>query len=68
MSPALAGGFYPGASIHRILQARILKSLFPSPGDLPGPGIEPVFPALAGGFFTTEPQGSSGRLSEGDDD
>ena len=25
---------------------------FPSPGDLPNPGIEPVtFPALAGGFF-----------------
>jgi len=30
--------------------------LFPSPRDLPDPGIEPVFlasPALAGGFFTT---------------
>ena len=24
---------------------------FPSPGDLPGPGIEPTSPALAGGFF-----------------
>ena len=33
---------------------------FPSPGDLPDPGIEPtslVSPALAGGFFTTEPAG-----------
>ena len=29
---------------------------FPSPGYLPDPGIEPVSPALAGGFFTTEPQ------------
>ena len=29
--------------------------LFPSPGDLPGPGIKPVSPGLAGGFFTTEP-------------
>ena len=31
---------------------------FPPPGDLPDPGIEPAsfeFPALAGGFFTTEP-------------
>ena len=31
---------------------------FPSPGDLPNPGIEPVSPAspaLAGGFFTTGP-------------
>ena len=23
--------------------------------DLPGPGIKPMSPALAGGFFTTEP-------------
>ena len=28
---------------------------FPSPGDLPDPGIEPVSLALAGRFFTTEP-------------
>ena len=28
---------------------------FPSPGDLPGPGIEPVSPVLAGQFFTTAP-------------
>ena len=25
--------------------------------NLPGPGIEPVFPALAGGFLTTGPPG-----------
>jgi len=31
---------------------------FPSPGDLPNPGIEPASPALAGGFFTTESPGS----------
>ena len=31
--------------------------LFPSPGDLPDQGIEPVSPALAGGFFTSEPPG-----------
>ena len=33
---------------------------FPTPGDLPDPGIEsesPVPRALAGGFFTTEPPG-----------
>ena len=30
---------------------------FPSPEDLPHPGIEPTPPALAGGFFTTEPPG-----------
>ena len=31
--------------------------LFPSPGDLPNPGIEPWSPALAGGFFSAEPPG-----------
>ena len=30
---------------------------FPSPGDLPDPGIKPASPALACGFFTTEPPG-----------
>ena len=30
---------------------------FPPPGYLPDPGIEPVSLALAGGFFTAEPQG-----------
>ena len=48
----------PGSSVHGILQARLLEWLpFPSPGYLPDPGIEPVSPALAGGFFTTEPPG-----------
>ena len=27
--------------------------------DLPRPGLEPVFPALAGGFLTTAPPGKS---------
>ena len=27
---------------------------FPAPGDLPGPGIELVSPALKGRFFTAE--------------
>ena len=30
---------------------------FPSPRDLPDPGIRAASPALAGGFFTTEPPG-----------
>ena len=30
---------------------------FPSPGNLPDPGIELMSPVLAGGFFTTEPPG-----------
>ena len=30
---------------------------FPSPGDLPHPGIEPPSPSLASVFFITEPSG-----------
>ena len=33
--------------------------LVPSPGDLPDSRMEPVSPALAGGFLTTEPQSLS---------
>ena len=33
---------------------------FPSPGDLPDPGIESMSPALAGEFFTTETPGKPG--------
>ena len=37
-----------GSSVHGISQARILDGLpFPSPGDLPNPGIEPSAPELA---------------------
>ena len=32
----------------------------PRHGDLPGPGIEPRSPALAGRFLTTAPPGKSG--------
>ena len=34
---------------------------FPSPGDLPDPGIEPVSPALVDRFFTTEPPGTPNK-------
>ena len=48
----------PGSSAHGISQARVLKWLpFPCPRDLPHPGVEPGSPAMAGGFFTTEPPG-----------
>ena len=36
----------PGTSAHGILQARILEWPFPSPGDLPNPGIERGSPTL----------------------
>ena len=35
------------------IQAQFLQGMW----DLPGPGVKPVSPALAGGFFTTEPPG-----------
>ena len=54
----------PGPSVHGISQARILEWLpFPSPEHLPDPGIEPVSPALAGRFFTTEPSLKPTRVS-----
>ena len=34
----------------------------PSPGDLPNPGAELLSPALAHGFFTTEPPGKPRRI------
>ena len=37
---------------------------FPSPGDLPDPGIGPVSSALAGGFLTTEPPRKPWRMSQ----
>ena len=48
----------PGSPLHEIFLARILEwAAISSPGDLPDPGIEPMSPALAGRFFTTEPPG-----------
>ena len=48
----------PGSSIHGHFQARILDWVwFPSPGNLLGPGIKLVTPALTGGFSSTEPPG-----------
>ena len=47
-SPALA---------HRLRSCVTRSWLLRSVWDLPGAGIEPVSPALAGKFFTTEPPG-----------
>ena len=50
----------PGSSVHEFSRQEYWNWLpFPSPGDLPDPGIEPEFPALAGEFFTTVPPGKS---------
>ena len=44
----------PGSSVHGILQARILEFglPFPSPGDLPNPGVKLGSPALQTDSFT----------------
>ena len=55
----------PGSSVHGISQARILVP-FPSPKDLPDPGIEPmspVSPALEVDFFFVKPLWHLGNLS-----
>ena len=38
-------------------QAHWNRLPYPTPGDLPNLEIEPETPALAGGFFTTDPPG-----------
>ena len=46
----------PSSSVHGTLRAVEWSGLpFPSPRDLPNPGIKHTSPALAGGLFTTEP-------------
>ena len=51
----------PGSCVQGIFQARTLEwvAIF-SPRDLPGPGIEPMSPALADRFLITE---APGKLS-----
>ena len=50
---------WPGSSVHGILQAKYWSGFpCPPPGDLLNSGAEPASlesPALAGGFFMTEP-------------
>ena len=55
-------GFSRGGS--QALEGRLSScgaraSLFRGMWDLPGPGLGPVSPALAGGFLTTAPPGKS---------
>ena len=53
----------PGSSIHGILQARILEWVpFPSPGDLPNPGIEPRSSALQADSLLSETQGKPSKI------
>ena len=60
------GSSPPSSSVYVILQARILSGLpFPSPGDLPDPGIKPRSPALEADALTSEPPGKPLQVEEG---
>ena len=51
-------GSLPGFSVHGVLQAKYWRGFpFPSPGDLPDPGIEPGSPALQADALPSEPPG-----------
>ena len=63
----------PALQTQGLWPTRLLSLAFPrqecwsglpcSPGDGPDPGIKPASPALAGGFFTSEPAGKPGSHS-----
>ena len=51
-------GSLPGSSVHGILKQEYCGGLpFPSPGDLPNPGIESMSPALQADSLPSEPLG-----------
>ena len=46
----------PGSSVHGILRQEYWSGLpFPSPGDLPNPGIEPGSPVLQADSLPSDP-------------
>ena len=48
----------PGSSVHVIFRQEYCSGLpFPSPGDLPNPGIEPGSPTLQADALPSEPPG-----------
>ena len=57
----------PGSAVYGILQAGILEWLpFPSPRDLPDPGIKPTYPELQADSLLSElPEKLSLRAKQG---
>ena len=48
----------PGSLVHEIIRQEYWNALpFPSPGDLPNPGMDPGSPALQAGSLLSEPPG-----------
>ena len=56
-------GCIPGSSVHGISQEHWSGLPFPSTGDLPDPGTEPLSPALAGLFSAELPGKQDNELS-----
>ena len=60
-------GGLQSTELQKVRQDRVLswnELPFLSPGDLPDPGVAAASPALAGGFFTTEPPGTLKSFKE----
>ena len=53
------GSYGPWALERRLSSCGARALLLCGMWDLPGPGLEPVSPALAGGFLNTAPPGKS---------
>ena len=47
----------PSSSVHAVLQTRVLEQPFPSPGDIPNPGIKPRSPTLQEDSSPSKPPG-----------
>ena len=57
----------PGSSIHGFSRPECWSGLpFPSPGDLPNPGIEAQSPALQADTLPSEPAGKSSMVPGGE--
>ena len=55
----------PGSSVHGVFLVRLMEQVaISSSGYLAHPGIEPMSPVLAGGFFSTEPPGKPGKTGQ----
>ena len=54
----------PGSSVHEISPDKNTGVDYSSPVDLPDPGIEPISPSMASGFFTTKPLGKPASINK----
>ena len=62
-SPSVVSDFLQpmGYTVHGVLWPEYWSGTFPSPGDLPNPGIEPSSPTLQADSLPAEPPGMQGQ-------